>query len=775
MRVMRSRAARTLALCIALAVASIDPAAADSLSPEEVLQAPTLAPYSPPSLSPDNRFVAYVVTDNARRAAVDHEDLLRSGVAWYGIAADIWVTDLTSGRKENITRSSGHNWSPQWSSDGRYLAFLADRSNQAPLGPARLWILDRASGALRQLGDADVRQGFTTIQWAGRAHEVLVNLFPEDTNRDDYVAQTSEKLPADGVGHSSVRVFEFDPAIAGAAPSTDQVNLDFWRRDLGLIDVESGKLRRIVQGARIGHYAVSADGRQLVYSVLRRAQEPGAGQYLYDIFVQDLVTQRTREVASHVRLALVGLPLAWAPANDRIAWRTGGPLAEDEIHIAAVSGGSASRIARNARLEDPQSLIDAPPLVWDPTGRHILFPRDGVIWRASSDGSAATQFAVSPTARLALIAPRQQRLFSPDQGHSALLLSANPRSKRAGFARVDLRSGAVSILLEEDKRYGGYEIEPTISPDGSRIAFAAEGAIDAPNLFVLGPDARKPRKVSEVAPAFAARNFGTARLIEWRSAEGDTQHGALVFPAGYRSGTSYPLIVKVYGGSAISDDLNRFGYASAAFENLQLFATRGYALLLADSDLKVGTPMLDLLKSVLPGVDKAVELGVADPERIGIMGHSYGGYSTLALIAQSTRFKAAVMRAGTGNLLSGYGHLLPDGTNPSIAWSESGQGRMGGSPWEFPERYIENSPVFHLDRVATPLLIVHGEQDSAVPAFLADEVFTGLRRLGKPVTYLRYRNEGHWEGQWSYGNQLDVLKRVIAWFDRYLKAPVNER
>jgi dipeptidyl aminopeptidase/acylaminoacyl peptidase len=195
----------------------------------------------------------------------------------------------------------------------------------------------------------------------------------------------------------------------------------------------------------------------------------------------------------------------------------------------------------------------------------------------------------------------------------------------------------------------------------------------------------------------------------------------------------------------------------------------GYALLLADSDLEVGSPMVDLLKSVMPGIDKAVDLGVADPDRIGIIGHSYGGYGTLALIAQSSRFKAAVMRAGTGNLLSGYGHLLPDGTNPGITWSESGQGRMRGSPWEFRERYIENSPIFYLDRAAAPLLIVHGERDIAVPAFLADEVFTGLRRLGKPVTYLRYRDEGHWEGQWSYANQLDVLNRVIAWFDRHLK------
>jgi dipeptidyl aminopeptidase/acylaminoacyl peptidase len=171
----------------------------------------------------------------------------------------------------------------------------------------------------------------------------------------------------------------------------------------------------------------------------------------------------------------------------------------------------------------------------------------------------------------------------------------------------------------------------------------------------------------------------------------------------------------------------------------------------------------------MPGINKAVESGLADPARIGVTGHSYGGYSTLSLIAQSPRFKAAVMRAGMGNLISGYGHLAPDGTNYGLAWSESGQGRMGGSPWEFRERYLENSPIFYLNRIETPLLIIHGEKDDAVPAFLADELFTGLRRLGKPVTYARYEGEGHWEGQWSYANQIDCLSRVIAWFDRHLK------
>jgi len=224
----------------------------------------------------------------------------------------------------------------------------------------------------------------------------------------------------------------------------------------------------------------------------------------------------------------------------------------------------------------------------------------------------------------------------------------------------------------------------------------------------------------------------------------------------------------VYGGSDVSNSLNQFGFASAPVDNLQVLATRGFAVLYADSRLNVGTPMLDLLKSVLPGVDRAVELGVADPDRIGITGHSYGGYSTLSLIVQTGRFKAAVASASIGNLAAAFGALRPDGTNYLMAWAETGQGRMGGSLWDQRQRYIENSPVFFLDRVTTPLLIVNGGDDIAPT--LADEVFSDLRRLGKRVEYARYAGEDHWEGTWSLANQQDYLNRFVNWFEQYLKA-----
>jgi dipeptidyl aminopeptidase/acylaminoacyl peptidase len=546
------------------------------------------------------------------------------------------------------------------------------------------------------------------------------------------------------------------------------VNLDFLRRDLGLINVETGGLRRLVRGLRIASYALAPDRTTIAYAVLTRAEKSGTGQYLFEIVAQDLGTGTSSAVASDVRLDLFGRSFSWSPTGDRISYRTAGPLAMDEIYVVSRTGGAPRRVAQNPPA-DPLGLEEVDQPVWDPAGKNLFFTRKGVVWRAAADDPRAAAFASLADHELHIISPQQQALFSPDRGRSGVLMTSSPGSKRVGFATVDLQTGAVSLLFEEDKRYGGYGTEPAVSPDGTRVAFVAEDALSSADLFVLSGDLARPRKVSQVAPALTGRVFGKAEVIEWHSTDGETMRGALIYPAGYERGKAYPLIVKVYGGSSISNDLNRFGYAIAAVENLQLFATRGYALLLADSKLNLGTPMVDLMKSVIPGIDKVVESGVADPKRIGVTGHSYGGYSTLSLIVQSPRFKAAVMRAGLGDLIGSYGQLSPDGTNYGLAWSESGQGRMGGSPWEFRERYLENSPIFYLDRVQTPLLIIHGSADRAVSSYLADEVFTGLRRLGKTVTYVRYEGEDHWEGTWKRANQIDAVTRAIGWFDRYLK------
>jgi dipeptidyl aminopeptidase/acylaminoacyl peptidase len=179
--------------------------------------------------------------------------------------------------------------------------------------------------------------------------------------------------------------------------------------------------------------------------------------------------------------------------------------------------------------------------------------------------------------------------------------------------------------------------------------------------------------------------------------------------------------------------------------------------------------MLDLTKTILPAVDKVVEMGVADPTRLAIMGQSYGGYCALAMIAQTKRFKASIMVDGFGDLTAAYGQMQKDGSAFQTSITEQGQGLMGGTPWQFRDRYIENSPIFYLNRVETPLLIIHGTDDTTVAPFLSDEVFVALRRLGKEVEYVKYDGEGHSPIYWRRDNQIDLWTRVIGWLDAHVK------
>lgn len=339
-----------------------------------------------------------------------------------------------------------------------------------------------------------------------------------------------------------------------------------------------------------------------------------------------------------------------------------------------------------------------------------------------------------------------------------------------GFYEVDLISGQSLKLIEDDKDYG---MDPRmmmdISADGRKVAYCAQDAQRDEEVWVTGIDFAKSTQLTHINPQLERYVMGAARLIEWRGPAGERLQGALLLPAGYEAGKHYPLVVYPYGGAFRSVNVNRFGLMGSGVENMQLLATRGYAVLLPDAPLHVGTPLQDLATTVLPGVDKVIAMGIADPDRLGVMGQSYGGYCTLALIVQTTRFRAAVMRAGQGDLISMYGSMEKSGFAHFIEWSEKGQGEMGGTPWKFRNRYIENSPIFNLDKVETPLLIIHGGADSVVPVYLADEVFVGLRRLGKEVEYAKYEGEDHAERLWSYANQTDYLTRMIAWFDKHLK------
>ena len=163
--------------------------------------------------------------------------------------------------------------------------------------------------------------------------------------------------------------------------------------------------------------------------------------------------------------------------------------------------------------------------------------------------------------------------------------------------------------------------------------------------------------------------------------------------------------------------------------------------------------MTDLMPAVFSALDAAIDTGFIDKERVAMSRHSYGGYAALATAIQTERFQAIIAMAATSNITSQYGQFSPIGKINSAeldppgqsypAWAEKGQGRMGAAPWGDPDRYIRNSPLFHVDKVEIPIMLLNGDIDTAVHVTQAEEMFTALNRAGKQVVFVRYLGENH--------------------------------
>jgi dipeptidyl aminopeptidase/acylaminoacyl peptidase len=523
---------------------------------------------------------------------------------------------------------------------------------------------------------------------------------------------------------------------------------------------------------------VAPRGDRVAFTTPKRFERDGSQQILFDLLVSDSAPSAApRLVARDIRLDYDGAQFSWSPDGTHLAYRTAGVLASGDVFVIGLD-------AAEPRLVSP---TPHPPFTvlhqrmapsWDARGRHVLFADTGAVWAASLADGQLTAVARLAGQSVRLLTTSGGGVLSPDRGLTTLVIATDMRTGKTAFCRVRFpptpEGAAESSCVARDGSVGGYGPNDgaAVSDDGTLLVFASQDASHAPDLYLARHgDVTAATRLTAIAPAFDRVVMGEQRIISWRTGDGDTVRGVLLLPAGYQTGKRYPLITRVYGGIQPSRlYVDRFGVERPAIDNLQVLATRGYAILLPDIVFKgEGEVLSQLPKIVLPGVERVVELGIADSSRLGLMGHSFGGFNTIAMLTQTSRFRAAVMSAGTADVVATYGQLLPDGTSYGIAVVEHGQFLMNGTPWEQPRRYLDNSPVWHLDRVTTPLLIVHGGADHAVAPFLAEQVFVGLRRLGKPVVYAKYAGEEHHQATWSYANQLDYWNRVIAWFDTYLK------
>jgi dipeptidyl aminopeptidase/acylaminoacyl peptidase len=736
-----------------------------ALSPKQFTALSTI------EFSPDGKSLVYAAEDPRQRRLISDGDALRTGLRSFHSGSDVYIVNAVNGDKRNLTGGKGGNWNPSWSADGKYLAFLSDRDGG---GVVKLWVWEPARDSLRKVSDIHVAALTDRIRWLPDSRRIFVATSPDQAGRG---AGRADRRPEMGIAAetagSTATVFKSGPLLGdrSVVARSDPWDLDLFLQDLVLVDVENGSVTMLDRGHRVVDRILSTDGRTVVITSPTRFVEAGSRQTFCDLATIDVVSAKANTLLRDVRIGSSCTGVSLSPDGSKLSYQSMDEATKANYVVLDLKGQA---IPRNVSLFPTSSKTGhggAP--VWDPDGRYIVMCLGNSIWKSALDGSGATRLAAFPDRLVLVILSRNGKNFWSTDGNRSMVVVTQSETygKESGFYKIDVSSGETTALLEGKTCLTCTAQRAFVYPsaDGHHAAYIAEDAEHPADLWIADGNFRGPHRLTRLNPEMDLYRMGGTRLIEWQSLDGEVLHGIVQLPAGYEVGKRYPLIVCVYGGHLLSQGENRFGGFTGLGLNSQLLATRGYSVLYPDAPQELGTPMLDLAKTILPGVSKAVELGIADPDRLGVIGHSYGGYTTLSLLVQTKRFKAAVMASGYGDIVSTYGQFGKNGSAYHTSLEEQGQGLMGGTPWQFRERYIENSPIFYLDRVETPLLILHGTADPTVASFLGDEVFVDLRRLGKEVEYARYEGEGHGlDG--SYANQLDSTNRVIRWFDEHLKS-----
>lgn len=360
-------------------------------------------------------------------------------------------------------------------------------------------------------------------------------------------------------------------------------------------------------------------------------------------------------------------------------------------------------------------------------------------------------------------------LRSIKPGSSLLLHQFNDDTKAEGYAWLDLKTGNTDTWLGDGFAYTRSPIKAKFA---NALLFTKENYETFPDLHFATPSLNprlqswEKRQISNANPQQSAYNWGNIEMVEWTSLTGEKIKGMLVRPEGFDPTKQYPMIVNFY--EKMSDDLHR--HRSPDFHrsqiNFTVYASRGYLVFAPDIPYRIGYPGESAYDAIMSGVTSLISKGFVDPKRVALQGHSWGGYQAAYLVTRTNLFACAEAGAPVANMTSAYGGIRwESGLNRAFQY-EHQQSRIGGSLWEKPKQYLENSPLFALDKVETPLLILHNDKDGAVPWYQGIELFSGLRRLGKPAWLLNYNDEPHWPVKLQ--NRIDFHRRMQQFFDHYL-------
>jgi dipeptidyl aminopeptidase/acylaminoacyl peptidase len=421
---------------------------------------------------------------------------------------------------------------------------------------------------------------------------------------------------------------------------------------------------------------------------------------------------------------------------------------------------------------------------WTKDDADVLLYDKFDLWRIAADGSEAQRLTdgASEEVRHRLVRPdraegRRRRRppgSSPSDDDEGIDLDKpvylsvfGEWTKKSGYARLD-PNGRVNRLVWLDENVGSL----AKAKDADVYAYVAQDYDDSPDIFVGGADLKDAKQATATNPFQSDFAWGWSELVDYTTEKGERLQGALYYPAGYKPGRKYPMIVYIY--EKLSQNIHRYVAPSdRSYYNLSVFTSHGYFVFQPDIVFTKRQPGVSVVRCVTAGVEKVIQMDIIDPERVGVVGHSMGGFDASYLATHTHGvFAAAVAGAPITDLVSYYGdHHWGTGI-AETDHIETGQERMEVALYEDFQAYVDNSPVFNVHNMSVPLLLEVGDVDGIVAWYQSIELYNIARRAKKNVVMLAYIGEDH--GLRRKENQRDYQDRILAWFGHYLKGEPAE-
>ncbi|WP_111309568.1 alpha/beta hydrolase family protein [Confluentibacter sediminis] len=346
-----------------------------------------------------------------------------------------------------------------------------------------------------------------------------------------------------------------------------------------------------------------------------------------------------------------------------------------------------------------------------------------------------------------------------------LLKSFNKVTKAKGVYR--LKKHLLTKLIEQ--KDSSINIQE-IAGNGKSYLFTNESYTCFPNLWWANKDFKNKKQITNLNVQQTDYAWGNAKLVSWKNFKNNNNEGILYLPENYDANKSYPVIVHFY--EKHTEDLYKYHIPEYSSSNIDIptYVSKGYVVFQPDIHYVYNQPGMSAYNATVSGVQYLIEKKIAAKDHIGIQGHSFGGYETSFLLTKTDVFNCAIVGSGVSNFTSNYFSYRTNGLSNLFKY-EVDQYRMKDSFFEEKEKYIENSPIFHVENNHTPTLIFHNDHDLAVPFQEGMSLFLALRRLGKESWLINYKNEGHTLSE--YQHQKDWTNKMQAFFDFYLKNSIR--